>query len=521
MSFAQEKLYFKLVSALLLIFAAAHSGFAQRKKTPVKTPQKQTVKNQPLVKKTSSVTEKNSRTNAKMTRTEEKRLAEIKRAEDSRRREIEANRRQAALEAQRRREQAIREARQRKMAFESGLRSTTVDNILGDNIEGEDLEVRRAAVSALGSHAGTVVVLEPQTGKILSIVNQDWAIKHSFKPCSTIKLVTAFAGLNENLIDQNDGTITQRSFPMVLDDALAFSNNAYFQRVGSNLGGQKMTSYARILGLGEPTGLNVEGETGGRVPFNNNNLRIYSHGDDFEVTPLQLAVLVSAISNGGRLVVPQIPRTKIEKANFRGYMKRQINLPPNTLQRIIPGMLGAASYGTARRGVDSSLEIAGKTGSCIGQGSWVGLFASVAPIENPKLAVVVILRGQSERGKYAAAVAGNIYNALRNRIKVDGSKNFAKLPLALKPQSKIDAKTSAELDDGESEDSDDNGTVRQGKKGDREELRNSVITPQIINTPTNKSGKIDNQKQTPLFPTVVITKKDKNEITRPRIVSRN
>ncbi len=518
MFFAPEKLCFKLVSALFLVFVVAHSGFAQRKKTPVKTTPKQAAKNQPLVKKTSSVKAKNSGTNFGMTRAEEKRLAEIKRAEDSRRREIEASRRQAALEAMRRRESAIREARARKMAFESGLRTSTVDNILGDNLEGEDMEVRRAAVSALGSHAGTVVVLEPQTGKILSIVNQDWAIKKSFKPCSIIKLVTAFAGLNESLIDRS-GIITQRNFAMNLDDALAYSNNAYFQRVGADLGGNKMNSYARILGLGEPTGLNVEGETGGKVPFNNNNARIYSHGDDFEVTPLQLAVLVSAISNGGRLIVPQIPRTKIEKANFRGYMKRQISLPPVTLQRIIPGMIGAASYGTARRGMDSSLEVAGKTGSCIGQGSWVGLFASVAPIENPKLAVVVILRGQSERGKYAAAIAGSIYNALRNRIKIDGNKNIAKLPLALKPQSKIDAKTSAELDDGESEDSDDNGTVRQGKKGDEDVLKNNVITPKIVNIPTNKSSKTDNQKQMPLFPTVVITKKD--EITRPRIVNKN
>lgn len=518
MVFAQEKLYFKLVSALFLIFVTAHLGFAQRKKTPVKTTSKQATKNQPLVKKTSSVKEKNSRTNSRMTRAEEKRLAEIKRAEDARRREIEANRRQATLEATRRRDAAIREARTRKMAFENGLRTTTVDNILGDNLEGEDMEVRRAAVSALGSHAGTVVVLEPQTGKILSIVNQDWAIKKSFKPCSTIKLVTAFAGLNESLINQS-GIITQRNFAMNLDDALAYSNNAYFQRVGVDLGGNKMTSYARMLGLGEPTGLNVEGETGGKVPFNNNNARIYSHGDDFEVTPLQLAVMVSAISNGGKLVVPQIPRTKVEKANFRGYMKRQINLPPNTLQRIIPGMIGAASYGTARRGMDSSLEVAGKTGSCIGQGSWVGLFASVAPIENPKLAVVVILRGQAERGKYAAAVAGSIYNALRNRVKIDGNKNIAKLPLALKPQSKIDAKTSAELDDGDSEDSDDNGTVRQGKKGDEETLKNNVVTPKIVNNSTNKSSKTNNQKQTPLFPTIVITKKD--EITRPRIVNKN
>jgi penicillin-binding protein 2 len=513
MFFTPEKLYFKLVSAFLLIFAVANFGFSQKKKPAVKEPvSKQTAsKNQPLVKKTSSVKETNSKTkvDSKALRAEAARLAEIKRSEEIRQR--------AALESQRRREQAIRVAQVRKINFESGLRAQTVENITVDNIEGEDLEVRSAAVNALGNHAGTVVVLDPQTGRVLSIVNQDWAIKRSFKPCSTIKLVTAVAGLNENLINQ-EGTITQRSFPVDLDDALAFSNNAYFQTVGANLGGQKMVSYARILGLGEPTGLNVEGETGGKVPFNNNNARIYSHGDDFEVTPLQLAVLVSAISNGGKLVVPQIPRSQYEKANFRGFMKRQVTLPVNSLQRVIPGMIGAASYGTARRGVDSSLEIAGKTGSCIGGGSWLGLFASVAPIENPKFAVVVITRGQGERGKYAAAVAGKIYDSLRKRLTIGGGKNLAKLPLQLKPQSKVNAKTSAALDDAETDDSDDNGTVRQGKKGDE----TVVITnskPSIIKNSTPKSNKNDNQKPKNLFPTVVITKKE--EITRPRIFKNN
>ena len=508
MFFAPEKLFFKLISSLLLVFAAFSCAFSQKKKPPVKTDSIQTTsKNQPLVKKTSSVRESNSKADSEKTRTAEKRLAENKLATDARR---------VALEARARREQSSRESQTRKVNFERGLRETTVENITIDNIEGEDLEVRAAAVNALGNHAGTVVVLEPQTGRILSIVNQDWAIKHSFKPCSTIKLVTAFAGLNENLIDRSDGSITQRNFPMVLDDALAFSNNAYFQRVGADLGGQKMTSYARILGLGEPTGLNVEGETGGRVPYNNNNARIYSHGDDFEVTPLQLAVIVSTISNGGRMIVPQIARTKIEKANFRGYMKRQINLPPVTLQRILPGMVGAASYGTARRGVDSSLEIAGKTGSCIGGGSWLGLFASVAPVESPKLAVVVILRGQGERGKYAAAVAGKIYDALRSRIKLGDNRNYAKLPLQLKPQSKMDAKTAAALDDGDTDDSDDNGTVRQGRKGD-ENIAPEI--PKIADVPAQKTNKPDAQKPSNLFPTIVITKKE--EITRPRIVIKN
>lgn len=533
MFFAQEKLYFKLAAVVFLIAAAANSGFAQRKKAPAKSSPQQSSKNQTLVKKTASVREKNSRTSDSRARVEDKRAADARRAEDARRRQIEVQRRQAALEAQRRRNEAIREARMKKVVFERSLRTETVDNILGDNPDGEDLEVRRAAISALGSHAGTVVVLEPQTGRILSIVNQKWAIRQSFKPCSTIKLVTAFAGLNESLINQS-GVITQRNFAMNLDDALAYSNNAYFQRVGVDLGSQKMVNYARLLGLGEPTGLNVEGEVGGRVPDGNNNARIYSHGDDFQVTPLQLAVMVSAISNGGRLVVPQIPRTKFEKANFKGFMKRQINLPANNLLRIIPGMIGAATYGTARRGVDQSLDIAGKTGSCIGNGSWVGLFASVAPIENPQYAVVVILRGQGERGKYAAAVAGQIYNALRNRIRLDSKTNFAKLQL--KPQSKVDARTAAELDDADSEDSDENGTVRQGKKGDVDEIETSVVTPQVVPAQRQNSVKTENRQQTPMFPTVVITKKPRtsetiqnrneptptrNEITRPRIVNKN
>jgi penicillin-binding protein 2 len=313
MFFTQEKLYFKLASVVFLIAAAANLGFAQRKKTPAKPTPKQTSKTQPLVKKTASVKESKERnsTNSR-SRVEERRISEARRLEESRRRA-------AALEAQRRRNEAIREARMKKVVFERSLRTETVDNILGDNLEGEDMEVRRAAISALGSHAGTVVVLEPQTGRILSIVNQKWAIRQSFKPCSTIKLVTAFAGLNESLINQS-GIITQRNFAMNLDDALAYSNNAYFQRVGIDLGSQKMVNYARLLGLGEPTGLNVEGEVSGRVPDGNNNARIYSHGDDFQVTPLQLAVMVSAISNGGRLIVPQISRTSFEKTNFRGLM---------------------------------------------------------------------------------------------------------------------------------------------------------------------------------------------------------
>ena len=193
--------------------------------------------------------------------------------------------------------------------------------------------MRRAAVSALGSHAGTIVVMEAQTGKVLTIVNQDWAIKNGFKPCSTIKLVTGVAGLNENVINE-DGGIGSSSAGLKLDAALARSNNGYFQRVGVNVGNTKMVEYARRLGLGQPTGINVEGETGGRVPNGNKNPRIYSHGDDFEVTPLQLAVLVSSLSNGGKKVVPQVPFTRLERTNYRNQKSSKLDLPQSSVEGV-------------------------------------------------------------------------------------------------------------------------------------------------------------------------------------------
>ena len=451
---------------------------------------------------------------------EEKRLTEQRRAEEVRR--------QAALAEQRRREQARREALARRIAFERGLRTETVENIAQDNTDGEDLQIRRAAVEALGSRAGTVVVMEAQTGKVLTVVNQDWAVKKGFKPCSTIKLVTGAAGVKEDLINE-EGNLKRKSFRMNLDDALAYSNNSYFQKVGTNLGSEKMVSYARALGLGEPTGFDAEKETGGKLPYGNNNARIYSHGDDFEVTPLQLAVMVSAITNGGKLVVPQTPRSKVQKTKFQGFMRREVNLPQETLQNLVPGMIGATEYGTARRASIDGLNVAGKTGSCIFGSTWIGLFASVAPAINPKYAVVVITRGQSERGKYASAVAGKIYQALAPRFSRDERETFAKLPLKLKPQRQIKAIDSAQLDNDEGEDSDDGDVVKakikNPKKGilrDAEEAVETDETAPKVKPQENKQqpAKVDLSPLIIEFNRDGAVTPDKSQklATRPRVV---
>jgi hypothetical protein len=531
MFFSAEKLYFNRVFGLFLILllaACAADVQAQARKSASKQPQQQD-KNK--VEKQDRNSKKPGKTESAR-QVENKKQAQEERAEQKRRdeaRQAEIARQRAVQEERRRREQAAREAEARRRAFERNLKTETLENIAADNPEGEDLEIRRAAVNALGGHAGTVVVLEAQTGKVLSMVNQEWAIRKGFKPCSTIKLVTGIAGLNERVIDSTSGEIrSPRPFRMDLTDALAFSNNSYFQRAGvTGIGNEKMISYARALGLGAPTGINADGENAGKLPFGNSNPRIYSHGDDFEVTPLQLAVMVSAISNGGKVVVPQIARTKIEKANFRGQMRRQINLSRENLQGVLPGMVGAVTYGTARRSNGAEINVAGKTGSCIGQGSWVGLFASVAPAVNPQIAIVVITRGQSERGKYASAIAGKIYQAISYRFR-DARREFvaqAPLELVKPPKPKINAQTSALLDDEEGEDSDEGDTNSSGVKSRKEE---APATRQKPAPDARKKPELKQADKNTFAPVVINYNRDGAETpdnsslpTRPRIVKTN
>ncbi len=79
-----------------------------------------------------------------------------------------------------------------------------VDPTRGDNIDGDDLTVRRAAVEALGAQNGSVVVVDPSNGRVLSVVNQKLAFSGGFTPCSTIKLVTALAALSEHVVERDD-----------------------------------------------------------------------------------------------------------------------------------------------------------------------------------------------------------------------------------------------------------------------------------------------------------------------------
>ena len=366
------------------------------------------------------------------------RAAEMRRFGSKHRRDLE--------EARRRAEAARQAAIARQRALDEGLRNEVQENIAKDNTVGEDLEVRKVAVEALGHHAGTVVVMDPKTGRVYTVVNQDWALRRGFKPCSTIKLVTGVAGLCEKVIQPIETVSDGSNYKIDLTDALAYSNNSYFQHVGGEVGFDKMVTYARELGLGEKTGINYINESPGRVPLFKSGYAVNhmsSHGDDFEVTAIQLASLVSAMSNGGKLLMLHVPRTVEENSHFKTEVRRKISVENEAWKRMLPGMIGAVNYGSGKKAYNPEQTVAGKTGTCIGQGAWLGLFTSYAPVVNPRLAIVVITRGTDAHQHLPAAIAGNIYRTLSPRFGTQINFQIAEGPDDETPNTGKDKKAAA------------------------------------------------------------------------------
>lgn len=329
--------------------------------------------------------------------------------------------RAALAAAERRRRQAIYEARLRAIrARDEGLRNIAVTNVLKDNSTGEDLEIRRAAIEALGGKAGTVVVMDPNSGRIFTIVNQQMALGSPVKPCSTVKLISGLAALHEGVFDPNlDVPITAR-YSMNLTDALARSDNPFFQVLGRRVGYEGMMRYASNFGFGELTGINYPGENPGFIPEEATTL-MPSHGDGFGITAIQLSAFSAAIANGGNLYVPRVPRSAEEQINFRPQLKRRIEMSPEDRLRMMAGMIGAVNYGTAKLANDPLSQVAGKTGTCTGDTDKLGLFTSFSSVENPRLVVTVITTGSTEAGKRAADIAGRVYRSISYKYFKPGS----------------------------------------------------------------------------------------------------
>ncbi len=349
-----------------------------------------------------------------------------------------------------------------------------------------DIDLQRKAEDALEELAGAVVAMDVNTGKILTLASSppmqlkefiggisfkawnehledplyplfDKTIQGQYPPASTYKIVTALAGLAENIITPQTlfyctGSIRLHGRrygcwkhaghgAISLQRALAESCDVYFYQVGQKLGVDKLAAYARNLGLGIKTGIDLENEKAGLVPtslwkkqkknegWQEGETLSTAIGQGFNLaTPLQICRLTAALVNGGKLFKPQIvesikdPDGPIVK-KFEPEIVGEIYGSEKDRQLIMSGLVAAvqSKHGTATKAKLDNVTVGGKTGTAqvvrmkkfrsipedklprkYRDHAW---FTCYAPTENPEIAVTVLIEHGGHGGSAAAPIA--------------------------------------------------------------------------------------------------------------------
>lgn len=413
---------FALILFLLGIIGNVAAVAAQPARTAKKTTAKKTTAKKAASARKASTVKKSAARKITAKKSTASKKTTAKRAASAKQRTVTARKATASSRA-RRTTAAVSRSRSRRARarYSPWVTPTYADSTLGDVTEGDDPVVRAAAVDALGRLNGAVVVADPNTGRILSMVNQSTALGSGYIPCSTVKVPVAMAGLYEGMIDSSTTLVVQRRTKMDLTEALAKSNNVFFERVGAQIGFDKLIEFHKYFGLGEKAGLNIEGESAGVLPeeppANGGTARMSSFGEGIAVTALQMTALMGAIANGGTLYYLQYPKSTLEAETFVPRIKRTLDIG-HILADLKRGMSGAVTFGTARRAAYTpEAPLFGKTGTCTdyNRKSHMGWFASFRDGDQNDLVVVVMLTGAAGvNGPRASMVAGKVYEALEN-----------------------------------------------------------------------------------------------------------
>ncbi len=339
-----------------------------------------------------------------------------------------------------------------------------------------DIDVQQEAEESLHGKTGAVVVLDPNTGEVLAMANspsfdpnlfargisyRDWerivnnpqrpllnrATQSIYPPGSTFKIISAFAGLEEGVINSRteftcNGWIEMggRRFRcwneeghgrVDLYKAITESCDVYFYEIGKMLGVDRLSEYAKRFGLGEPTGIELDDERIGIVPstkwklekmkkrwYGGETLNTVIGQGYLSATPLQMARLISAIVNGGRLFKTHL----LKEPSHTVEVERVIEMKRENESLLKEALIGVVkdNHGTGRMAYSGLVSIGGKTGTAQvvekkdGRGStptsskdhaW---FVAFAPEDNPEVAVSVFVEHGGHGGTAAAPIAREV-----------------------------------------------------------------------------------------------------------------
>lgn len=362
---------------------------------------------------------------------------------------------------------------------------TYIDPVQGESISLTiDARLQDYTSGLMQGYVGCAVAMDPATGAILAMVSEpsfdinnfssyltpaEWSsvannpdhplenkcIQGMFAPGSTYKPVLAIAGLNERAISP-EKTISDPGYFIVgnrvyhdwkkgghgivdMHKAIVQSCDTYFYRLGTVLGVDTIAKYARLLGFGKPTGIDLPSEKPGLVPTSAWKEQTFHEpwypgdtppiaiGQGYDlVTPLQLLVAYTAIANGGSIMRPHV--LLYPTATTQDYIVSKLGVNEKILDVIRKGLLGVVNepHGTAPGARLKDIQVAGKTGTAqvIKEGAFRNIpeskipvmyrdnawFVAFAPYESPRIAVVVLVEHGGHGGFASAPIAKNMIN---------------------------------------------------------------------------------------------------------------
>lgn len=340
-----------------------------------------------------------------------------------------------------------------------------------------DVNIQKIAREEMGNRKGVVIIANPYTGEILSMLSlpsfdpnlfargisdEKWlelsrnpenplenrAVRGEYPPASTFKIVLVTAALETGKATPFTKfycpgyyKIGKRIFKcwkkeghgwLNLKDALIHSCDVYFYQLGLKLGVKNIIHYARLFGLGKPTGIDLGSEKRGFLPTPEWKEKLYKEvwypGDTANlsigqgyilVTPIQMLDLISAVANGGYLVRPHLVKKIVDKNgntvfNFTPEKVKKIPISKSTLEFLHEALAGVVKRGTGWRAANKVVKIAGKTGTAqlAGDKNPHNWFIGYAPADNPKLSIVVLVENKEEEISIAPQIAGRILSRI-------------------------------------------------------------------------------------------------------------
>jgi len=317
-----------------------------------------------------------------------------------------------------------------------------------------------AGMQETGARWGTAIAMDPNTGAILGMANQptydpnraaafntrsrrNYALTDRMEPGSTFKVVGAAAALEQGLISMQDSVDTGDGWAVfhgrtmrdiraygtiTFEDVLAKSSNVGMARIARTMDRGVFYQYARNLGFGQPTWIDLPGEVAGTLrrpsQWSGTSLTSLSIGYEVDATPMQVLAAYSAIANGGALMQPYVlaERRSVTGATLWKAEPTKIRqaLKPETAAALTPALVKAVEEGTATRAKVDGLTVAGKTGTArkAGRGGYDGgyrsSFVGFFPAEDPVVAMIVVL-DEPQSHSYGGVVAAPIFQRIAER----------------------------------------------------------------------------------------------------------